>query len=367
MKLWQIAALLVAGIVVGTLEPGKLSWLFGHVTLYVFLPALIFEASWQLDLRLMRAAWKAIAALAFPGVAITAAIVSAAVHYLAGVPVAVALLLGAVLSATDPVAVVAIFRRLSVPPLLATIVESESLLNDAVAVVLYRGVLLQIAIGLSVGSGLRIAAAAVVGVLLGIAIGVAIAYLTAFALRGSVGTAVQTVATFAAAYLAYFAADRLGLSGIFAVVALGIALRELERRNLRVESAAGVERAWDRAAIAANVVLFFLLGAALDVTHLRSDLRLIGVTLLAVFVARFVLAYGLLAIARPQVDSRWKVVVRLAGVRGALSLALALATPAFLSGRDVVIDATFAVVLVTVLVSSLTLEPRVANLKLLDP
>ncbi|HEY8314281.1 MAG TPA: cation:proton antiporter [Candidatus Baltobacteraceae bacterium] len=356
--------MLIAGVVVGVLAPGKLTSLFGHATLYVFLPALIFEASWQLDLRLMRSAWKSIALLAFPGVALTAVIVGGAVHFFAGVSIALALLLGAILSATDPVAVVAIFKRLAVPKALATIVESESLLNDAVAVVLYRAVLAQLAIGLTFPSGAHIAIQSLIGVLLGIAIGIAVAYVTSLAFRRGTRTTVQIGATFLAAYGAYFLADLFGWSGIFAVIATGVVLRELERRHDVVESSVGVEHAWSRAGIAANVVLFFLIGAALDVTRLRTDVRLIVVTLLAVLIARFLLAYGLLALVRPRIDLRWRVVVRLAGVRGALSLALALATPAFVAQRGLVIDATFAVVLATVLAGSLTLEPRVRSLDL---
>ncbi|HEY5348575.1 MAG TPA: cation:proton antiporter, partial [Candidatus Lustribacter sp.] len=112
MKLWHIAALIAAGLIVGEARPGYLAELFRSATLYVFLPALIFEAAWQLDLRLMRRSWQPIVLLAVPGVVVTAALIALIVHGLGGVALGSALVLGAILSATDPVAVTAIFRRL---------------------------------------------------------------------------------------------------------------------------------------------------------------------------------------------------------------------------------------------------------------
>ena len=99
MKLGQIAVLLVAGIVAGALFPGKLTALFGTATLYVFLPALIFEGAWNLDAHAMRRAWAPIALLAVPGVIITAALIAVCAHFAGGFAWGAALLLGAILSA----------------------------------------------------------------------------------------------------------------------------------------------------------------------------------------------------------------------------------------------------------------------------
>jgi len=129
MQLPLIAVLLVAGIIVGILFPGRLTDVFGTATLYVFLPALIFEGAWRLEFRTMRSMAAPIAVLAVPGVLLTAAIIAAGVHYAGRIPWPPALLLGAILSATDPVAVLAIFRRLWLPRMLTTIIESEALLN----------------------------------------------------------------------------------------------------------------------------------------------------------------------------------------------------------------------------------------------
>jgi CPA1 family monovalent cation:H+ antiporter len=311
----------------------------------------------------MRRASVPIALLAVPGVALTAGVIAVCVHAVGGFDWSAAFLLGAVLSATDPVAVVAVFRRLPIPRELATIVESESLLNDAIAVVLYRAVLAAILISPSVPHVLHAGEQASIGVVVGVGIGVALAGAAAFALRRYVSTPVQSAATFAGAYAAYFIAEHGGWSGIFAVLTFGIALRELERRAISIESADGVENFWDAVALFANVVLFFLIGAALDLTQLLHVLPAAGATIAAVLLARALLSYGLLASARAYLRPFWQTVVRMAGIRGALSLALAIATPAAVAQRQLIVNATFAVVVVTILVGTLTLAPRLERMQ----
>lgn len=364
MKTWHIAVLLVIGIAVGIAFPGRFTALFGQATLYVFLPALIFEAAWNLDVHVMRRKYAPILLLALPGVAFTASVIALCVHYAGGFAWSSALLLGAILSATDPIAVVAVFRRLPVPAELATIIESESLLNDAVAVVLYRAMVAAIVVSSGNTGTLHAAAQAAVGVAAGMAIGAALAYLAALALRRQIGAPVQSAATFVAAYGGYFLADRLGCSGIFAVLTFGIVLRELERHRISVASAEGVARFWDAAAVAANIALFFLTGAAIDLTALAPVLPAAVVTLGAVFLARVLLAYGLLSFARSHLKRMWRTVVRMAGIRGALSLALALAAPVSIVQRNLIVNATFAVVIVTILGATLTLGPRLERLNL---
>lgn len=221
--------------------PGRFTGLFGAATLFVFLPALVFEAAWHLDFHLMRRNWKPIALLAVPGVALTAGIIAMCAHYFGSFAWGSALLLGAILSATDPIAVITLFRRLPVPGRLKNIVESESLLNDAVAVVIYRAIAAVIVTSASGGAVFHTAWYTAMGVIIGMAIGVALAYLAAFALHEAVTAPVQSLATFVGAYGAYTIADRFGWSGLFAVLTFGVALRELERHRITVASAQGVE------------------------------------------------------------------------------------------------------------------------------
>lgn len=355
MKLWQIVVVVAAGVVVGVLQPGKLTFAFGEGTLYVFLPALLFEAAWNLSYRTILRQWRAIATLAGPGVLVTALIVAGTLM-IVRVPFGPAFLTGAILSATDPIAVVAVFRRLRVPRTLSTIVECESLFNDAVAVVLYRGVLAAMALGVSAQTAGALAGVALwtVGSSLGgIVLGIALAFVVAALLRQSRSVNRQIFATIFCAYGAYFAADSLQMSGIFAVISCGIALRYFERRWITLTIADEVRQFWDLMAVVANTVVFFLVGAALQIGHVAQEPVFVIACLVAIAVARVVVAGLLLPGGFPR---EWINVVRVAGMRGALSLALAIALPASVPYREAIVDATFAVALATLVASALTTD-----------
>ena len=358
MKLWQIIALVAAGVLYGVAEPGRLTFAFGHATLYVLLPALLFEAAWSLSWRAMVRQWRAILVLSVPGVAITALIIAGALS-IARVSFPSALLTGAILSATDPIAVVAIFRRLPVPLMLSTIVECEALFNDAVAVVLYRAVLAFALAGAIGGAGLAsIAGVAVAGSLGGIAIGVAVAFVIAWMLQNRSQEWLQIAATLVCAYGTYFLASSLQCSGIFATIASGIALRYFERRWVTLTVAEEVNRVWDVIALVANVVVFFLVGAALDVSVVREAPVFIIASLAGVAVARGALSVLLVPGGYPR---EWLDVVRAAGMRSALSVALALALPDAVRDRQAIIAATFAVALATIISSGITVPRAVAR------
>lgn len=356
MKLWQIFLAVGLGVVYGLIEPGRLQYALGHATLYAFLPVLLFEAAWNLNAKAVRRHWVAISVLAGPGVLLTAAIVAGALS-IVRVPIAAALLAGAILSATDPIAVVAVFRRLRAPSTLATIVECESLFNDAVAVALYRGVLATIALGALSGAGLAlIALETLAGAVGGLLLGIGIAFAIARLLGGVGNVRIQIGATILCAYGAYFAADYLKLSGIFATIACGMALRYFERAWITLSIAEDVNRFWDLGAFVANALVFFMVGAALQIGRLAAEPLFAVACLAGVALARVAVSGLLLPSPYPR---EWIGVVRVAGMRGALSLALALAIPPSVPYRQAIVDATFAVALATLIAGSLSLVPVV--------
>ncbi len=358
MKLWQILFIVALGVAYGLIQPGRLAYAFGHATLYVFLPALLFEAAWNLNYRAILRQWVAIGTLAGPGVLLTALIVAGALSVVR-VPFGPALLAGAILSATDPIAVVAVFRRLKVPKTLVTIVECESLFNDAVAVALYRGVLVSLTLGATGAGAIALVALDTLGEAFGgVILGVVLAFVLARALRGSRKVGIQIAATVLCAYGAYFAADGLRLSGIFATIACGIALRYYERAWITLSIAEDVNRFWDVGALLANVLVFFLVGAALQIGRVAHEPVFVVACIIAVAVARIVVAGLLIPGPYPR---EWIDVVRVAGMRGGLCLALALAIPASIPYREAIVDATFAVSLATLAAGSLTLSKVVAR------
>ena len=328
---------------------------FGDTLLFVFLPPLIFEAAWNLDLdSLRRMAWR-IALLAIPGTLATAAIVAGGVVLAGALPPAPALLLGAIVAATDPVAVVAAFRRVRVPADLRTLVEGESLSNDGVALVLFA-----FAVAVAGGQATSIGADVVFGVLEvvgGIAIGAGAGLVCAAVLRATDATEYEVTVTIVLAYGAYLLATAAHCSGIFATAAGAIALRAVVRRIPdALNNTDDVDRVWAAAAFMANAVVFLATGLLILPSRVVHEPALVIAAIVAVTLARVALA---LVATRKRAG---RITVFLAGMRGALPLALALSLPDALPFRPQIIDATFAVVLVTIVVQGAPLELVVARL-----
>lgn len=328
---------------------------FGDTLLFVFLPPLIFEAAWHLDLdSLRRTAWR-IALLAIPGTLATAAIVAAGAMLGGGLPLAAAALFGAIVAATDPVAVVAAFRRVTVPLDLRTLIEGESLFNDGVALVLF-GFALATALGqaASVAGDLL---GGVVETVAGIAIGAVAGLVCAGVLRVIDAAEYEVTVTIVLAYLAYIGATALHASGIFATIAGAIALRAMLRRAPQtISNADDVDRVWNALAFVANAAVFTATGLVIEPARILHEPGLVAGAIVAVMAARVALA----VVATRSRPSR--ITTFLAGMRGALPLALALSLPDSLTFRPQIIDATFAVVLVTIVVQGAPLELILARL-----
>jgi monovalent cation:H+ antiporter, CPA1 family len=351
-------ALTLVGIAAGGMLPFSRQIELGPLLFGVFLPALIFESAWDMDASALWRVRASVVALAGPGVLLTAGLIALGARASGSVGWGAALTLGAILAATDPIAVLALFRKLALPVELLTIVEGESIGNDAVALELF-GTLLPLAI---VGVGWTAAATAAFEMLYvacaGVAIGCALASV-ASRIAARLGNALATIPlTILVAYGSYGAASAVGASGIFAVAAAGIALRWLTRDSIGPEASARIESFWDRNALLANSAVFLLVGLTLRLERIFNEPALIGLTVLAVVLARGLLAY---ALARPPVGGfagrAWRHAIALAGLRGGLSLAMALRLPGDFPGRPALIDAVFAVVFLTLVVVGWALVP----------
>jgi len=340
----------VALIAVGTPFHPTLPFAFGDALFVVFLPPLVFEAAWNLDAALLRRVGLRVALLAGPGTIATALIVAGILSACGLLPFSSALLFGAIVAATDPVAVVAAFRSVTAPAALRTLVEAESLANDGVALVLF-GFALAIAQGVasSLGVDVLIGIGEVVG---GTAIGIAAGYICAFALRATRTLEGEVTITIAFAYAAYLGASALHCSGIFATAAGAVVLRlALERRPKMLSNAESVDRVWGVAAFIANAIVFFATGLLIQPERMVHEPLLVIVAVLAVLVSRVPLVLCAVSAGRDRLT------VFLAGMRGALPLALALSLPASLPFRAQIIDATFVIVFVTIVGQGLPLAP----------
>ena len=354
--------LVVLGIVAASLDPQATQIELTPATLGLFLPALIFEAAWDIDAAALRRVAVAVALLAVPGVLLTAGCVAAAAAFGDGLAWPAALVLGAIVAATDPVAVLALLRALDVPVDLFTIVAGESIANDGVAAVLVSA-LVPLAGGGSAPSWAGALGAMSFATLGGIAIGIAFALAVTPLLRRERRDWERILTTLVVAYGSYASASLLGMSGIFASAAAGIALPALA---LGKRDATVVERFWDRTAELANGLVFLLVGLNLRVDRIAHEPALVAAVIAAVIVSRALLAYVFVPLVA-ELRHQSRTAIALSGVRGGLSLALALGLPADVAGRPLIIDAVFAVVFATLIVQGPAIAPILKRLRLAAP
>ncbi len=334
---------------------------FGTQVLFIFLPALVFEAAWNLDRRALLRKWKPIAFLAVPGVVFTALLIGYGLSWSGQLPLREGILLGSIIAATDPIAVTATFRRLHVPHDLAVIVEGESLFNDGTALVLSSIVILSLTTNAD-AAPISMTLHSLLMTLGGVAIGLLIAGAIALLLPGA-DAMLQIVASVVAAYGSYLVADSNHLSGLFAALTTGIALQAFERTADGERAHREVDRFWAVLAFFANSLVFLLMGMRIDPARILHEPKLVVSTFCLMLLARLALTYGPL---RPLLSgarrTAWQHVIAIAGMRGALSLAIALTLPASIPFRAPIIDAVFAIVTGTLVLQGLAIAPMLRRL-----
>ena len=355
LRVPNAVALVAFGAGTAAIHPIALPFHFGDTLLFVFLPPLIFEAAWAIDPASLRRTALRIGLLALPGVVLVAGAIGFGVAFAQQLPLAAALVLGAIVSATDPVAVIAIFRRLQVPADLRTIVEGESIANDGVAIVLYAGAL-TFAMATTVPSIPAAVWHGLFAIAGGCAIGIACAFVVALVMGRTRSGPLEIAATVVLAFIAYLGADALHASGVFATAAAGIALRAFAHLGPVTDNPDDVDTFWNAIAFIVNAMVFLATGLVLRLDQIAAHPLLASVALVAVVASRIVLAA---LVIRP---ASWRITVVFAGMRGGLSLALALALPQTLPNRTDIIDAVFAVVLFTLVVQGIALEPLLRRL-----
>lgn len=305
------------------------------VFLYVLLPTLLFQVSLGLNLRRMADDWVPILVMAVLAVVVATFAIGFALTPFTTLPLMACLMLGAIVATTDPSAVVSIFRNIAAPQRLTRIVEGESLLNDAAAIALFGFFLTFVMLGVP-NPTLRDALVGFPTLVFG---GIGIGWIFArvcialFALMSRYPLA-QVSLSVALPYVTYLVADQiLGVSGVIAVVMAGMTLNYLGPGRLSPGNWTNLREVWDVLAHWAGALIFllaaFLVPRLLGDVQLR-DLALIGVVIVAATAARLFMLYvvlPLLTAARlsPRVDRPYRVAILWGGLRGAVTLALALA------------------------------------------
>jgi monovalent cation/hydrogen antiporter len=357
------------------------------LVLLVFLPPLLYQAAFFADLRSLRADARVIVLNSVGMTLATAAVVGVIAHELIDLPWAVSFALGAIVSPTDPAAATAIMRRVGAPRRIVNILEGESLVNDAAALVAYK-VAVAVAIGESVSAGHTVLTffGDVAG---GVAIGLVVGWVIAEVRKRVNDVNTELTISLFSAYGAFIPADQLGVSGVLAVVACGLVLGFRAPEIASPESRMQGFAMWSILTFLLNATLFILIGLQLptivDGLSGRSPGEVIGyaaAVCAAVIAMRFIWTNTMTAVIR-TLDRRpsqlarrstWRVrvVSSWSGMRGAVSLAAALALPlhtdsgAPFPGRDLIQFITFALILVTVVGQGLTLPWLIRRLGVIE-
>ncbi len=373
--------LVIVGFLIGVIGRFSAIRFDPALVLFVFLPALLFEGSWSVSIQFLRKNWLMIFLLAVPGVLLELVLIAIPLHFFTQLDWGGAFLLSAILSPTDPVAVLGLFRQMNVDKDISTLIEGESLFNDGIAGALYQVFLALVLLSVhnqTIGgsqawlNGLGTFALEAGG---GILIGGTCGLLVSRFVRLIDEPLIETTITLVTAYGVYLFADALHTSGILAVILAGLILGSYGRNNMMSEKTRDtIDNFWSMVAFIANALIFLLVGVQLNpVAYLSSPkalsfLFIAGLAIVAVLLARFILVALLPRNIPPAPGKRlhsWRFLIFWSGLRGALSMALVLALPLEVPDRATLIFATYAVVLFTLMVQGFSLRLILQHLPLL--
>lgn len=370
LRLPYSAGLVTAGVSLALLGDSMNLAVTPDLIYTVLLPPLIFEAALQIKWRPFRDDLPVTVTLAFPGVLLTGAIIATGMHFLIGWGWLGAALFGALIAATDPVSVVAAFKEIKVEPRLSLLVESESLLNDGAAAVVFA-----ILVSVAHGAGLQVGEMA--GSLMwmvfgGIIIGILVAGAALLVAGRTDDHLVEITLTTIAAYGSFLFAEHFHMSGVLAALAAGLVVGNVGWTGWMgcSISASGREHLisfWEYAAFLSNSIVFILIGGheASQATRLFTPAAALAIGL--VLIGRMAAVYPLCALftmSRLKIDIRYQHILVWGGLRGALALALALAVPDSVPEKSAIIVAAFAVVAFSIFAQGLTMPVLIKTLGL---
>ena len=356
--------LAAGGILIGLIPGLHLPPVGPELILLAFVPGLVFEASLSLDLDELRRRVLPVGLLATFGVFVTVLLIGALAHYGLGLEWADGFLLGAIVAATDPIAVVSLLREVNAPRGLEAILDGESLFNDGTGVAVFAAVLGTLVTGHpSFGdAALRFLLVTAGGVAIGVAIGAA----GVLVLRLANEAELEIMVTLVVAYGAYLAADVVHASGVVAVVAAGVAIARYGSRSGRLKGTQ-LHGFWNLLAFVLNAILFLMVGIALPTHRLAGIAGLALAAYVIMFAARIVPVYGLLAAVDLKARSipwSWRHMTLWGGLRGALSIALALSVASNPAVDPEVAVLAYGMVVLSLLVQGSLLLPVADLLRL---
>ena len=365
LRVPYVTGLVLAGLPITELLSRRIG-LDPSLVLNLFLPILIFEAGINTDVSRLRSTFKPIALLAGPGAVLSSAIIAVLLKLGLGLDWIPALLLGVILANTDTVSMIAVFKEIPVPSRLSTIVEGETLFNDAAALVSFNLILTVYSTGsLTVLEGIQELLFVALG---GSVVGLVLGYLSIpifVRLNDPLSSLLLTVAV---ALGTFQVGQFLGVSGAVAVVMAGLIFGNLGlSRTTSASDRITLLSFWEYAGFGVNTFIFLLIGIEINPVMLLKILPAVLLAVLAYQIGRVITVYPLLAglrwIDRP-IPLRWQHVLFLGNIKGSLSMALALSIPLTLPGREGLIAIVFGAVLISLVGQGLSLPWLVKRLQL---
>jgi CPA1 family monovalent cation:H+ antiporter len=369
LRIPYTVSLVVLGIAAGALLPTGTIQVTPELVLLVLVPGLVFEAALRIELDDLRSTFGWMVLLAAPGVLISAAIVAVVLNLATGLPLQLGMVVGAMVAATDPVAVIATFRNLGAPRRLTTLVEGESLFNDGTALVLFVVAVASVTGHVTLA---ETAESVIVTVVTSVGVGLTAGWLASRLMRLVEDHVIELTLSLAAAYGTYVLVDALQQSGIIATVAAGVVIGTYGRSvGLSKPALEALDVVWELVAFVLTAFAFLLVGLAISFGDLLAAAPSILWGVVAILVGRAIVVYGLLGAAARLLRDRtqlttvpigWLHVMFWAGLRGAVAIAMALSLPASFPQRSLLQEITFGVVLFTLFVQGTTAERVVARI-----
>jgi len=340
-----------------------------ELILFLFLPPLLFEGAVHIHLDDIKANIKTISLLAVVGIIISVILIGAGLHYFVGMPLLYGMLFGAIISATDPVSVLALFKKLGVSKKLSTIVEGESLFNDGTSVVLF-----EIILGLVMlhefsimGSILEFLKVVVGGIVVG-----GIAGISVYALMRNIDDhLIEVMSTIVLTFGSFLLAEHLHVSGVIAVVIAGLLIGNYGKRfAMSPTTRVTIISFWEVVVFIINSIIFIMIGAAIPLSGFVHHMGLILLAIALVVVARAVSVYPLATLTdffREKTPLSWQHIINWGGLRGSIPIALVLGIQSLdIPYKEEITLMTFGVVFFSLVVQGLTIAPLIRWLKVIE-
>lgn len=369
IKFLPYTAMLVAlGVFIqpGNFAPLDIIRLTPSMVLFIILPILLFESAFNFEFREFKKVFSLSFFMATIGLLISTVLIALPIHFFIHVELLPALLFASVISSTDPIAVLTIFKELGVPRKLQLLVDGESFLNDGTSVILFKIILRVLATaGLAAGAGSQtliigafgnFALVMAGGALIGLILGWMFAQIISSIHNNS---SIEFLMTFVLALSSFMIAEHyLHVSGIIAVLAAGLMMGNYGRSKISPKAAHEMHRIWDLLVFVVTSFVFLLIGYEIHYQSIVTNIKEIGIALVAIIIARSLSIY-LVGIAfnrfqkvQNRVSTAWMHIANIGGLRGSLPLVIILSLPHEFVYRELFLDLTLGAILFSLIVNA---------------